>query len=195
MHVHRSRSAVVKQACAAIRNIVARNPELRDVLHRALLHAFHVPQSFLGEGVEAQLRQALATHPSCADFANAALRDLGCDVELKVWMNVTAPVPSCDARCCGPARARASHTTDALGGCDANRNFSEAGHNTLPARWPSTPGRNPFVRITAVESHRRYHISSPRIFSRSSKPNGLGGSAQLEACGHERARRLRCRPS
>ena len=31
MHIHHARASVVKQACSAIRNIVARNPELREV--------------------------------------------------------------------------------------------------------------------------------------------------------------------
>lgn len=61
-----------KQACMLIRNLVARS------------QAFS--QSLLDLGAEALITQARATHPDCEDVAKAALRDLGCHVELReLW--------------------------------------------------------------------------------------------------------------
>ena len=56
----------------AIRNLVARNPE-----HTA---------AFLELGAEDQINTVLQNHKSCHDEAKAALRDLGCAVELReLW--------------------------------------------------------------------------------------------------------------
>ena len=57
----------------AIRNIVARTRE-------------HCP-AILDLGAESLINEALRCHKSCADEAKAALRDLGCHVELRcLWM-------------------------------------------------------------------------------------------------------------
>ena len=54
------------QACMALRNMVARSPQLRAVV--------------LEKGCERHLRAAKAGHPAtCADVGTAALRDLGFD--------------------------------------------------------------------------------------------------------------------
>ena len=59
------------QACACIRNIVARRSDLSD--------------AFLSLGAERLLRIAIK-QKSCRDEAKSALRDLGCNVELKeLW--------------------------------------------------------------------------------------------------------------
>ena len=59
VHVH-------VQACMALRNMVARSPQLRPVV--------------LEKGCERHLRAAKAGHPAtCADVGAAALRDLGFD--------------------------------------------------------------------------------------------------------------------
>jgi len=56
----------------AVRNIVARRRDLTD--------------AFISHGVESHLRRAVALHQSCRDEAHAALRDLGCQVDLKeLW--------------------------------------------------------------------------------------------------------------
>ena len=52
----------------AMRNLVARCPE------------YSAP--FLVLGVEDLIRLTMATHTTCSDEAKAALRDLGCKVEL-----------------------------------------------------------------------------------------------------------------
>eukprot|EP00887_Chlorella_sp_A99_P005892 scaffold1.g5892.t1 len=57
--------AAERQACMALRNIVARNPNLRPVL--------------LDAGAERLLRAVKAAYPSCRDAGSAALRDLGLD--------------------------------------------------------------------------------------------------------------------
>lgn len=63
---------VQKQACMALRNIVARTRE-----HCAAI---------LELGSEALLNQAANNHKECRDEAKAALRDLGCAVHLKeLW--------------------------------------------------------------------------------------------------------------
>lgn len=55
---------VQRQACMSIRNIVARNPELRGLV--------------LEKGAEPLLRTVKASHPqACMDVGSAALRDLG----------------------------------------------------------------------------------------------------------------------
>ena len=54
----------------AIRNIVARSQQFCAV--------------FLELGAEATIRVALSLHPQCEDEAKGALRDLQCEVELKV---------------------------------------------------------------------------------------------------------------
>ena len=69
MHMHPDAVKLQRQACMAIRNCVVRNRELIDAV--------------LGEGAEAVLNIALAKHKECADEAKAALRDLGCKVELR----------------------------------------------------------------------------------------------------------------
>jgi len=61
-----------KTACMAVRNIVARRQDLVD--------------AFINRGVEPHLRRAMALHKCSHDEAHAALRDLGCQVELKeLW--------------------------------------------------------------------------------------------------------------
>lgn len=61
-----------KQGCMAIRNVVARAPQ----------HA----GSFLEAGAEPLIQAAMTTHKECHDEAKAALRDLGCKVDLKeLW--------------------------------------------------------------------------------------------------------------
>lgn len=61
-----------KQACMLIRNLVARS------------QAFSQP--ILDLGAEALILRARATHRDCEDVAKAALRDLGCRVELReLW--------------------------------------------------------------------------------------------------------------
>lgn len=63
----------------AVRNIVART---RDLC-----------QPFLELGAEELINKAL-TVPNCEDEAKAALRDLGCDVELKIrWTGEKGSLP------------------------------------------------------------------------------------------------------
>jgi hypothetical protein len=62
MFEHSKSAAVMRQACQLIRNLVVRNPELR--------------QPILGKGMEPLLRGAKALK-DCDDVAAAALRDLG----------------------------------------------------------------------------------------------------------------------
>lgn len=69
MHMHPDAVKLQRQACMAIRNCVVRNRELVD--------------DVLGQGAEAVLNIALQKHKDCADEAKAALRDLGCKVELR----------------------------------------------------------------------------------------------------------------
>ncbi len=55
---------VQRQACMALRNLVARNTEFRPLL--------------LDMGAEDALRRAKASYPqACGDVGSAALRDLG----------------------------------------------------------------------------------------------------------------------
>ncbi|PNI50347.1 ARMC6 isoform 7, partial [Pan troglodytes] len=61
-----------KQACMLIRNLVAHG------------QAFSKP--ILDLGAEALIMQARSAHRDCEDVAKAALRDLGCHVELReLW--------------------------------------------------------------------------------------------------------------
>ena len=61
-----------KQACMAMRNIVARNRDLTV--------------GFLELGAEGLIQKALASHKGLQDEAKAALRDLDCKVELQeLW--------------------------------------------------------------------------------------------------------------
>ncbi|XP_060068839.1 armadillo repeat-containing protein 6-like [Ylistrum balloti] len=71
MKIHPKDAGVQKQACNAIRNLVARTREHCDPI--------------LELGAEALINEALKNHPGCADDAKAALRDLDCQVELKVY--------------------------------------------------------------------------------------------------------------
>ena len=61
-----------KQACMALRNLVARTREYCDPI--------------LELGAEQLINAARTNHKTCNDEAKAALRDLGCQVELKeLW--------------------------------------------------------------------------------------------------------------
>lgn len=61
-----------KQACMLLRNLVSR------------MRNFNQP--ILEMGVEPLIVQALKTHEDCGDVGKAALRDLGCKVELReLW--------------------------------------------------------------------------------------------------------------
>ncbi|XP_040484906.1 armadillo repeat-containing protein 6 isoform X2 [Ursus maritimus] len=72
MKAHPREAGVQKQACMLIRNLVARS------------QAFSQP--ILDLGAEALILQARAAHRDCEDVAKAALRDLGCRVELReLW--------------------------------------------------------------------------------------------------------------
>ncbi|XP_075405295.1 armadillo repeat-containing protein 6 [Tenrec ecaudatus] len=72
MKAHPQEVGVQKQACMLIRNLVARS------------QAFSQP--ILDLGAEALISQARAAHRDCEDVAKAALRDLGCRVELcELW--------------------------------------------------------------------------------------------------------------
>ncbi|XP_062337331.1 armadillo repeat-containing protein 6 [Osmerus eperlanus] len=72
MKTHPQDVNVQKQACMLLRNMVARMQKLT--------------QPILEMGAEALISQALATHQDCHDVGRAALRDLGCQVELReLW--------------------------------------------------------------------------------------------------------------
>lgn len=72
MKAHPQEAGVQKQACMLIRNLVARS------------QAFSKP--ILELGAETLIAQARAAHRDCEDVAKAALRDLGCRVELReLW--------------------------------------------------------------------------------------------------------------
>ena len=61
-----------KNCCMAIRNLIARTQD-------------YVPQ-FLELGAETLVNHARTKHQTCHDEAKAALRDLGCKVDLKeLW--------------------------------------------------------------------------------------------------------------
>ncbi|KAM4709680.1 armadillo repeat-containing protein 6 [Discoglossus pictus] len=72
MKVHPKDVAVQKQACMVIRNLVSRTQDFS--------------QSILEMGAESLILQARSKHRDCDDIAKAALRDLGCKVELReLW--------------------------------------------------------------------------------------------------------------
>ncbi|XP_063259535.1 armadillo repeat-containing protein 6 isoform X3 [Prinia subflava] len=72
MRAHPREVAVQKQACMLIRNLVSRS--------RAL------SRPILEMGAESLICEARAAHRDCDDVARAALRDLGCAVELReLW--------------------------------------------------------------------------------------------------------------
>ncbi|XP_075758976.1 armadillo repeat-containing protein 6 [Pelodiscus sinensis] len=72
MKVHPKEVAVQKQACMLIRNLVSRNQDFS--------------QPILEMGAENLIVEARVVHRDCDDIAKAALRDLGCKVELReLW--------------------------------------------------------------------------------------------------------------
>ncbi|XP_071308180.1 armadillo repeat-containing protein 6 isoform X2 [Agelaius tricolor] len=72
MKAHPGEVAVQKQACMLIRNLVSRSRELCGPI--------------LALGAEGLIAEARAAHRDCDDVARAALRDLGCKVELReLW--------------------------------------------------------------------------------------------------------------
>ncbi|KAF7692464.1 hypothetical protein HF521_010074 [Silurus meridionalis] len=72
MKTHPGNINVQKQSCMLFRNLVARTRDFS--------------QPILEMGAEALIGQALASHRDCGDLAKAALRDLGCQVELReLW--------------------------------------------------------------------------------------------------------------
>ncbi|KAM8851159.1 armadillo repeat-containing protein 6 [Spinachia spinachia] len=72
MKTHTDAVNVQKQACMVMRNLVSRMSNLS--------------QPILEMGAEALIAQALKTHEDCGDVGKAALRDLGCQVELReLW--------------------------------------------------------------------------------------------------------------
>ncbi|KAH9500857.1 Armadillo repeat-containing protein 6 [Bulinus truncatus] len=72
MKLHPGDVGVQKNACMALRNIVSRSKELSE--------------NILSLGAESLLNEAMNCHVDVYDEAKAALRDLGCKVELKeLW--------------------------------------------------------------------------------------------------------------
>ncbi|XP_062261099.1 armadillo repeat-containing protein 6 isoform X2 [Platichthys flesus] len=72
MKAHTKSVNVQKQACNLLRNMVSRMP--------------NYTQPILEMGAEALIIQALKNHQDCGDLGKAALRDLGCQVELReLW--------------------------------------------------------------------------------------------------------------
>ncbi|NXQ01170.1 ARMC6 protein, partial [Vidua macroura] len=72
MKAHPREVAVQKQACMLIRNLVSRSRDLS--------------RPILEMGAELLITEARAAHRDCDDVARAALRDLGCKVELReLW--------------------------------------------------------------------------------------------------------------
>ncbi|NWT62970.1 ARMC6 protein, partial [Erythrocercus mccallii] len=72
MKAHPREAAVQKQACMLIRNLVSRSRDFS--------------QPILEMGAELLITEARAAHRDCDDVARAALRDLGCKVELReLW--------------------------------------------------------------------------------------------------------------
>ena len=72
LHVHHDAPKLLRQACTVLRNVASRSPQLREAI--------------LGEGAEAALQAVMQKHKDCHDAAKAALRDLGCKVELReLW--------------------------------------------------------------------------------------------------------------
>lgn len=87
MSVHANNLRVQRQACQALRNMVARSPDLRDAGWIICVIFLLV---VLGEGAETRIRAALEFHAGCNDVARGALRDLGCAVELRELWTGTA---------------------------------------------------------------------------------------------------------
>lgn len=72
MKTHPEEVHVQKQSCMLLRNLVARTQDFSPLI--------------LEMGAEALISQALAAHRDCGDVGRAALRDLGCQVELReLW--------------------------------------------------------------------------------------------------------------
>ncbi|XP_040176776.1 armadillo repeat-containing protein 6 isoform X2 [Rana temporaria] len=72
MKIHPKDANVQKQACMVIRNLVSRSQDFS--------------QPILEMGAESLILKARNTHKDCDDIAKAALRDLGCKVELReLW--------------------------------------------------------------------------------------------------------------
>ncbi|KAL4608055.1 armadillo repeat-containing protein 6 [Arapaima gigas] len=72
MKTHPGEVNVQKQSCMLLRNLVSRTQNFS--------------QPILEMGAEALIVQALSRHRNCDDVARAALRDLGCKVELReLW--------------------------------------------------------------------------------------------------------------
>ncbi|XP_020385004.1 armadillo repeat-containing protein 6 isoform X1 [Rhincodon typus] len=79
MKAHPAEVNVQKQACMLLRNLVARNPDFSQLI--------------LEMGAEVLILQAKTTHQDCEDLAKAALRDLGCKVELQeFWTGQKAEI-------------------------------------------------------------------------------------------------------
>ncbi|GCC35229.1 armadillo repeat-containing protein 6 [Chiloscyllium punctatum] len=79
MKAHPAEVNVQKQACMLLRNLVARNPDFSQLI--------------LEMGAEVLILQAKTTHQDCEDLAKAALRDLGCKVELQeLWTGQKAGI-------------------------------------------------------------------------------------------------------
>lgn len=72
MKTHSAEVNVQKQSCMLLRNLVSRTQDFNQMI--------------LEMGAEALIGQALASHRDCGDVARAALRDLGCQIELReLW--------------------------------------------------------------------------------------------------------------
>lgn len=72
MKTHPQNSTVQKQACMVIRNLVSRSQDFC--------------QPILEMGAESLIQKARKAHEDCDDIAKAALRDLGCNVDLReLW--------------------------------------------------------------------------------------------------------------
>lgn len=56
------------------------------MMRNLVSHISDLSKQFLEMGAEALITQALRTHQDCDDVGKAALRDLGCKVELReLW--------------------------------------------------------------------------------------------------------------
>ncbi len=75
MRTHRSDTKLMRQASLAIRNMAARSVDIRPII--------------LEEDVEELLREAVKLR-GCGDEAYAALRDLGCEIQLASFGNTKA---------------------------------------------------------------------------------------------------------
>uniref|UniRef100_A0A8C4SUW2 Armadillo repeat containing 6 n=1 Tax=Erpetoichthys calabaricus TaxID=27687 RepID=A0A8C4SUW2_ERPCA len=72
MKAHPNETNLQKQACMVLRNLVSRTRDFSSAI--------------LDLGGETLINQAMVTHRDCEDAAKAALRDLGCKVELReLW--------------------------------------------------------------------------------------------------------------